>query len=43
MDMNDVLLGARSVIHPLLEPFRVRQAEEPVRMLNEAESRRRDH
>jgi len=30
-----VLLGARGVIQPLFEPFMARNAEEPVRMLNE--------
>ena len=31
-----VLLGARGVIQPLFEPFMARNAEEPVRMLNDA-------
>jgi NAD(P)-dependent dehydrogenase (short-subunit alcohol dehydrogenase family) len=35
-----VLLGARGVIQPLFEPFMARNAEEPVRMLNEQRSRR---
>ena len=35
-----VLLGARGVIQPLFEPFMARNAEEPVRMLNEQGSRR---
>jgi len=35
-----VLLGARGLIQPLFEPFMARNAEEPVRMLNEDQSRR---
>ncbi len=33
-----VLLAARGVIQPLFEPFMARNAEEPVRMMNEAET-----
>ena len=32
-----VLLGARGVIQPLFEPFMARNAEEPLRMLNDAQ------
>jgi len=35
-----VLLAARGVIQPVFEPFMAKNAEEPVRMLNESESRR---
>ena len=35
-----VLLGARGLIQPVFEPFMARNAEEPVRMLNEDGSRR---
>jgi NAD(P)-dependent dehydrogenase (short-subunit alcohol dehydrogenase family) len=35
-----VLLGARGLIQPLFEPFMARNAEEPVRMLNDEGSRR---
>jgi NAD(P)-dependent dehydrogenase (short-subunit alcohol dehydrogenase family) len=34
-----VLLAARGVIQPLFEPFMARNSEEPVRMLNEAQTR----
>jgi short-subunit dehydrogenase len=33
-----VLLAARGVIQPLFEPFMARNAEEPIRMLNEEQS-----
>jgi NAD(P)-dependent dehydrogenase (short-subunit alcohol dehydrogenase family) len=35
-----VLLAARGIIQPLFEPFMARNAEEPVRMLNDAQRRR---
>src|SRR4051794_6045039 len=35
-----VLLGARGIVQPLFEPFMARNAEEPVRMLDETGSRR---
>jgi hypothetical protein len=34
------LMWGNGVIQPLFEPFMARQAEEPVRMLNEQERRR---